>query len=427
MLRLPFDLGRAVVALALASGLWVFVQNEQNPDRTDIPNFTVPVEIVNTPPGMIVVSEAPRVQVRVRAPSEFWPLLRPASFHAIADGSTARPGVNEFTVSVEVLESRVRSVDSIPPRVNAVLEDVVERVVPVRVNINGNVPFGYAYSTPRLSQESVTVTGPSSGVLRVEAVVVDVRLDGLTVGLDATYAPRAVDARGLEVRDVRITPPTVNVEVPVAQQVGYKEVGVRPQVRGRVAPGYYLQPVEVEPATVTVVGSPAVLGNVDFVDTEPIDVGGISSSVVRRVQVVPSTGLTLLQPQPVNVTLRVTPLTVAQTVRLYPTLLNLGPNLNLSSSLPQLDVTLVGPAPTLQSLTPTDFRVVLDLAGLREGRHELEPRVTIPPGFTLERLDPPRVVVMLRAVPTPTPIPAPTPEPPPPEPPPPEPTPTPVP
>ena len=409
------DLGRAVLALGLASALWIVIQNEQNPDRTDIPSFTVPVEVVNTPPGLIVVSEAPQIQVRVRIPSESWALLRPASFRATADAAAAAPGVNELPVRVESLEQAVRSVDPIPPRVNVVLEDIVDRIVPLRVDLDGNVPFGYAYSTPRASLENVTVAGPSSAVLRVVAAVVDVRLDGLTVGLNATYTPRAVDARGTEVRGVRITPSTVSVEVPISQQVGYKEVGVRPQIQGRVAAGYYLQPVEVEPSTVTVVGSPTTLASVNFVDTEPIDVSGISSSVVRRVQVVPAQGLTLLQPQPVNVTVRVSPLTITQTLRLAPTVQNLGANLALASSLPQVDVTLLGPAPTLQSLTPADFRVVLDLGGLREGRHEVEPRVTVPPGFSLERVEPARVPVVLRSVPTPTPIPAPPPESPPPE------------
>lgn len=400
-LRLHLDFGRAILALLLAAGLWILVQTEQNPERVDIPNFTVPVEVVNTPSGLITVSELPQLQVRVRVPSEAWGVLRPGSFRVTADATNAVPGVNDVPVTVEALEQQVRAADPVPPRVNVVMEEVGERLVPVRLNIGGNVPFGYAYTAPRIAPEHVTVSGPSSAIQRVQAAVVDIRLDGLTVGLNGTYAPRPVDALGAEVRAVRVTPPTVNVELAVSQQVGYKEVGVRPVVQGRVAPGYYLQPVEVEPATVTVVGSPTTLANVDFVDTEAIDVSGVSSSVVRRVPVVPPVGLTLLEPEPVSVTVRVTPLSVTQTLRLAPALQNLGPGLQVASDVPQVDVTLVGPAPTFQGLTARDFRVVLDLAGLRAGRHELEPRVVVPPGFTLERLEPPRVAIALREAPTP--------------------------
>ncbi len=410
-MRLRVDFGRAVLAIGLAAALWIVVQNETNPDRVDVPNFTVMVEVRDIPTGLVVLSEAPQVQVRVRAPSDSWSRLRPGSFRATADASLVRPGVNEVPVDVEPLDSQVRSVEAIPPRVNVAIEEIGERSVPVRLNITGNVPFGYAYSTPRVTPENVAVSGPASVIQRVDAAIVELRLDGVTVGLNATYAPQPVDGRGGDVRGVGVSPPTVNVEVPVAQQVGYKEVGIRPVVRGRVAAGYYLQPVDLEPATVTVVGSPSTLAEVNFADTEPIDIGNSSTSVVRRVQVVPPPGLTLLQPQPVNVTLRVSPLIVSQAVRLVPSIENLSPGVELVSGLPQLEVTLMGPAPTLQALTPRDFRVVLDLAGLRAGTHDVEPRVTVPPGFSLERVEPARVTITLREAPTPAPLPTATPAP----------------
>ncbi|MFN8634792.1 MAG: CdaR family protein [Chloroflexota bacterium] len=406
-LRFRLDPGRAVIAIGLACALWIVVQNEANPERTDIPALAVPVDVVNVPPGLVVVSEQPQIQVRVRMPNESWSLLRPGSFRATADAGNASPGVNELPVRVEPLEPRVRQVDPIPPLANVVVEEVSERIMPVRLNILGNVPFGYAYSTPHIAPENVTVSGASSVVQRVDSVVVDIRLDSLTVSLNATYAPRALDARGTEVRAARINPSTVNVEVPVAQQVGYKEVGVRPVVRGRVAAGYYLQPLEVEPSTVTVVGSPAALANVSFVDTEPVDVSNLSSTVLRRVQVVPPTGLSLLQAQPISLTIRVTPLTVSQTIRVGPTIQGLGPGLEIVGDVSQVDVTLNGPAPTLQTLTPNLFRVVVDLTGLGPGRHDVEPKVTVPDGFTLERADPARLTVTIRALPTP--IPSPTP------------------
>ena len=65
-LRFRLDIGRAIIALGLACALWIVVQNEQNPERTDIPALVVPVDIVNAPAGLVVVSEQPQIQVRVR-------------------------------------------------------------------------------------------------------------------------------------------------------------------------------------------------------------------------------------------------------------------------------------------------------------------------------------------------------------------------
>ncbi len=165
----------------------------------------------------------------------------------------------------------------------------------------------------------------------------------------------------------------------------------------------------MEPPSVTVVGPPATLANVNFAETEPIDVSNISSSVVRRAQVVAPQGLSLLQTDPVSVTLRVAPITISQTVRLTPSPQNLAPGLQVVGDVPHVDVTFSGPAPTLQTLKPGDFRVILDLSDLGPGRHEVEPDVAVPPGFSLEGVNPPRVTVELRPATTPTPILAPTP------------------
>src|SRR3712207_7822608 len=66
-------------------------------------------------------------------------------------------------------------------------EEVSERIMPVRLNILGNVPFGYAYSTPRIVPENVTVSGASSAVQRVDSIVVDIR-DRKSTRLNSSHA-----------------------------------------------------------------------------------------------------------------------------------------------------------------------------------------------------------------------------------------------
>jgi YbbR domain-containing protein len=404
---LHIDVGRAILALALASALWIVVQNEQNPDRTDMTPFLVPVEVINTPGGLIVVSEAAQVQLRVRAPSDAWPALRPGSFRVTADASEARAGINELGVTVESLLSQVRAVDPVPPRVNVAIEELTDRFVPIRLNLGGNVPVGYAYTAPRITPETVQISGPASAVSRVDSVLVDIRLEGITVSINATYVPRPIDARGETVRTVRVSPATINVEIGISQQISYKEVGVRPVTRGRVASGYFLEPIDVEPASVTVVGPPDRLQSLNFVETEPVELGGVSSSVVRRAGIALPPGLSLLQPQPVTLTIRPSPLTTSQTIRATPALSGLSPTLQVVGEIPPLDITLSGSAPTVQGLSARDFRIVLDLTGRPSGRHEIFPQVTAPAAFTIERIEPSPVIVTLREVPQPEPSPNP--------------------
>lgn len=391
------DIGRILLALLLALGLWIVVQNEQNPERLALTQFSVPVDVVDIPPGLTMVSDSPAVQLWARAPENVWPRLRADSFTARVSAANGASGVNDLPVQVVALDSLVRTAEPRPEMVRVRLEEVRERAVPVKVEAVGNVPFGYTFSTPRFSPERVTVAGPESLVQRVDAVTVDIRMEGVTVSVSGGFVPRPVDARGGEVKGVRVAPAQVSVDIPVTQQIAYKEVGIRPLTKGKLLPGYYMLPVEVDPASATIVGDPSVISRVAYLETDAVEVTDASSSTVRRSKVNLPEGVSLLQPQlTVLVTVRVQPLEITQSMRLLPTVEGLGPDLVVSSQLPLVELAVSGPAPTLQSLNPRDFRVTLNLAELGPGRHEVQPRVALPTSFKLERLEPNMITVELR-------------------------------
>jgi YbbR domain-containing protein len=246
----------------------------------------------------------------------------------------------------------------------------------------------------------------------VEAIV-DVSVDRVTVSVNSVFTPRIVDRNGVDLRDqnLRPSPQAVTVSVPVSQQTQYKEVGVRVVARGSPAPGYALAPLQVNPPTATLFGDAADLAGVNFVNTQPVDVGGISTTIVRSVALESPTPRTpLLQPgQTVTVTIQVEILTVSQTVRAPPSVINMSANAQLVRAPDSVAVTVSGPAPAMATLAlnPRDFRVVLDVTGKGPGRHDIEARVqAMPPGLTLESVDPRTVQVDLRELP-PTPVPTP--------------------
>jgi YbbR domain-containing protein len=233
--------------------------------------------------------------------------------------------------------------------------------------------------------------------------------------VNGAFTPRVLDDRGNDLRDPGLhgNPQSVMVQVPITQQTLYKEVGIRPITRGDPAPGYALQPLEVNPPTTTLVGDAAGLQAVSLVDTVPIDISGISSTSVRTVALSPPQRTLLLQDgQTVTVTLRVTTLAVTQTVRIQPSVINLTGAVQIARPLDLVSVTIAGPAPTLQNLTlnPNDFKVVLDAFGKGPGRYTLDVKVQqIPSGLTVQDYAPKQVQVDLsQAPPTPTPVPAPT-------------------
>jgi YbbR domain-containing protein len=412
-LRLPFslDVGRLVLSLALAIVLYLFAVNETNPETTSVTGFTVVPQPVNVPSGLVATDPPAPVRLRVRAPTSVLGSLSRENFVAQVDASNAQAGDNELPVAVRSNNSQVREATADPPSITLHLEEIQERTLPVRVNLTGQVPTGYQLGQPTSDPPQVTVSGAASVVNRAVEAVVDVNVGGVTVSINGVYTPRVVDERANEVTNLRLTPASVNVSVPITQQTAYKEVGIRPTIQGQPAAGYYLEPVKVNPPTATIVGKPADLEGANFVTTAPVDVTDLSTTVVRTVGVVPPPGTLLLdQSQTVSVTVQVSPLITTTTVRAQPSVINLGSGLTVANQPSQVTMTISGPQPTLSGLGARDFRIVLDVGGRGPGRHDIMPTIqNLPAGMAVESTDPKAVTVELVAIATPTPAATPTP------------------
>ena len=419
-MRLPFtiDPGRAVFAVALSVLLYFVALSETNPFDQRETGFSVPVQVVNVPPGLVVTTPQQTVRLWVTAPQNVFNRLRPENFTAQVDATGATAGDNQLPISASSTDPEVRNVSTDPANLLIHLEEVRDQVIPVRGNLQGQVAPGYTVGTTSIDPPRITVTGAASLVGRASEAVVDVNVDHVTVSVNGAFTPRVVDDRGNDLKDLnlRASPQSVTVQVPITQQTLYKQVGIRPNVQGQPAPGYALQPIEVNPPSTTLVGDSASLEAVNLVDTAPLDITGISSTVVRNVALAPPQRTLLLQDgQTVTVTVRVTTLPVSQTVRVPPSVINLSGAVQLARPLDLVSVTIAGPAPALQNLTlnPNDFKVVVDASGKGPGRYSLDVKVQgVPTGLTLQDFSPKQVQVDLNQVtPTATPVPAPSPTP----------------
>lgn len=399
------NLGLAVLALLLSMALWVLVVNDQNPERIDTPDIAIPVEVTRVPSGLVLMNSLEPVRFRIRAPKDRWTGLRASSFRAYVDLSRLGPGIQAIPILVDASDPLVRVLETIPSTASVRLEEILERSVPVKVNLVGNVPFGYVYGSPRVDPEVVVVSGPASLIQSIETASVEVRLEGITVEINAAFHPTPLDSTGGTVRNVRLTPQAVKVRLPVEQQVSYKQVAVRAAIAGAVAPGYWMESVAVEPSSVTVVGDSKVLGKINYLDTGVLNVNGASGNLVQDVRIITPEGVSMVQQQTVRVRVAVSALQTSQVVRVAPRIAGVGPALRVFGAPAYMEVTLQGPAPIMQGLKVENLEVTLDLAGLGEGAHSLRPTVTTPPAVTVAALSPESVNLVLEAVRTPTPVP----------------------
>lgn len=405
-MRINFGLG--ALALIISLSLWVLVVNDQNPERTDVPEIAIPVETTRVSSGLIVMNTPDPVRLRIKTPKDKWDTLRASSFRAYVDLSRLGPGIHAVPIISETSDPQVRVLEVMPATTSIRVEEIQERTVPVKVTLVGNVPFGYVYRMPKVDPEVVVASGPASLVQSVETASVDVRLEGISVDIDTAFHPAAVDTSGATVRIVRLDPQTVRVSLPVSQQVSYKQVGVRATTSGAVAPGYWTESVSVDPSSVTVVGDPKALASINYLETAPLNVDGASSSIVQDLRINTTEGVSLVQQQTTRVRVQISPLQTSQVLRVAPRLVNLAARLQVVSAPASVEVTVQGPAPIMQGLRVESVSVTLDVKDLSEGTHTVKVNASVPSGLSVAKVDPETAAIQLALPATPTAVAQPT-------------------
>ncbi len=380
----------ALISLGLAVALWFFVGTDQTLSRQGTFPVQIPVELVNKPAYLEVYppGSVEPVTVRISAPEDSWSRLRPTSFRAVADLRNAHEGVQQVPVQVTSFDPAVRILQVSPPAVSIRLEPIRQETFTVRVELEGTPPVGYINRSPTVSPNTVTVRGADPLVRQVRSVVVVVRLESARSTIVQNLPVRPVDAQGSPVGGLAVNPELVTVQVPVEQVLVQRQVSVIAAVTGDPAPGYWVQSITVDPPIVTIVGTTEAVENVNNLRTEPVSVDGLTSSQARTVRLLLPDGVTVLGQPTVSVRLTIAPTMGTRTFQVAPSVVNLGPGLR--AQIDPFDVTVSGPVPLLAATDPQTISVTVDAGGLGPGSYEVSPKVTVPPGLNLVKVQPER-------------------------------------
>jgi YbbR domain-containing protein len=400
------NFGLALLSVALAFGIWIFITDTQQSTKTGWFRGEVPVQAVSVPEGLTLAAPLPDVRVRVEAPEDVFDNLAVEDLRATINLAGAEVGLLDAEVRVQVLgEGDVKIVQVDPASLSVELKPVVSQMVPVVADVVGSPPIGYEAQQPVISPEQVLVSGPEDLVSRVKSAVATVNLSGAVGGVRQSYSLVARDDRGFIVAGVNLDPSSAAVEIVVEQKQFERLVAVSPSLRGSPAAGYNVAAVEVDPPSVSLLGPIDILNATSVVLTEDIDISGASSDIFRTVSLRLPTSVSVSGDASVSVRVRIEAGQGEATYGVAPTVSGLGSDLRVDSITPLVEVLLQGQLPALRSVIPDQVKVTVDLTGLTAGTHLLEPQVEAPPDLQVVSTSPSTVEVVLEstgASPTPT-------------------------
>jgi len=299
----PFrHLGLKILAIALASLLWLTVAGEHVVERS----LRVPLEFRNIPVAVEIVGNTPdSVDVRLRGSSAVLSRLQAGDIVAVLDLSAARTGSRLFHIRSDEVRAPfgVEVAQVVPATLGLELEKSARRKVPVMPAIEGEPTPGFVVGSYVADPATVEIVGPDSHVRQVaEATtepvsVKDARArihDKVTIGVvDASV--RLVQAQSANVT-VEIWPAPVERRLPDVP-VRWRNLGTG--LRAQISP---------QLVHVTVRGSKDPLAGLRSDGVQAfVDLAGLGAGRYNlRVQVDPagSFGVVAMDPAVVSVTIK---------------------------------------------------------------------------------------------------------------------------
>jgi len=237
-----------------------------------------------------------------------------------------------------------------------------------------------------------------------------VSLDEVRESLDQSLAVQIVDAQNNRLNGISVTPDFIHVNIPVSLLGGFRDIAVKVIVQGQQAAGYRLENISVFPQVITVFSSDSELVNTipGVVETQPLDIQDAENNISTRLALILPENITVVGAKTVQVTVAISPIQTSLTLS-NQQIRVLGLSEGLAAQvLPQtVDVIISGPLPVLDTLTPQDIIVSVDVTGLTLGTYQLTPKWEVLVGNVLvESILPStiEVVISIPATPTATPI-----------------------
>ena len=266
-----------LLCLIAATCVWMYVMNLEsiNYERTfsQIPVMIDGVTRLNADSNMSVISGYDNtVDVIISGKKSDVQKLTAEEIRASVDVSTMNTA-GKFTVSVQIQPPEGFTVVNADRLTAELYLDVnTERQVPVRItNLDYIVSSAYTMGIPVLSHETVTVKGPAQVLDLVECAALEFDLGTVTTSTTMVGTPQLEDADGVRVSNpyIRCDINEITVEIPVTMT---KEIRLVASYKVPELKSNWM--AEIRPATVTVIGDPMLLAQL-----EEIAVYEISSSV----------------------------------------------------------------------------------------------------------------------------------------------------
>ncbi len=385
-----------LLAIFLALVAWVYVANKDF--HVGTVDQTIPVVAENLGANLALTDTIPSATIKVRTTKDL-SAVQAKDFVARVDLSGLGSGSHKVPVVVSTTLPNTQILSVNPQSISVTIEAKTEKTFPVTLETSGAVAENFATGEAKVEPNIVTVTGAASVVGRISKVTAKLVLNGEKTDIKRSVALQAQSESSVVLSAVVFDPATVTVSVPVQRTNATKTVKVNLKTSGAPASGFSLVSATVAPGEVEITGKESDLAKVSSLDTNAVDLNGLTADTTKVTTLALPEGISLAQETQITATLKVTAKVIERNLQVDVQFSGLGSGLSIVSFVPARVVVVVsGAANKVNSISESDVKLTVSLAGLTQGEHTIPfalSQVSTPQDITAKSIQAASVVVTI--------------------------------
>ncbi|MEA1939255.1 MAG: CdaR family protein, partial [Candidatus Caldatribacteriota bacterium] len=286
-----------LLSLFLAIIIWVYVASGENPIIDTF--IDVPVTINNLKEDLVIKELPENISVGIKGPKDLLSSLSANQITGVIDLSDIKESGIYTLEIVASAPKKAEIIRVIPSEIKVEAEKVLTKEIEIEYSLIGIPEDGYSLTDkPKLDPSLAKVTGAQSKLETIKQLICTIDISGIKKDFNKKIKIKALNADGNEIKELKIEPELIEVLVSVSRGYPEKVLLIKPRIIGEPAPGYYISQILANPNKIKIYGNYSKINSLEFLETIPIDVNGISKTLSVKVSPELEEGLYIFEGEP---------------------------------------------------------------------------------------------------------------------------------
>jgi len=373
-----------LLSLFFAIILWLYIAGGENPILSED----------------LVIKEFPvNVSIGIKGPKNIINNISPGQISGIVNFSEiSKEGLYKLEVEVAA-PKRTQITRIIPSEIKVEVERILTKDVEVEYSLIGIPEKGFSLADePQFNPPKVKIIGAKSVLESIKQTICAIDISGIKEDLNKKIKVRAVGVNGNDIKEVKIEPDIVEVSISLTRGYPEKQLAVKPKIVGKPAPGYYISEILSSPDEIKIFGNYSKINSIEFLETIPIDVSGITKTLSVKVPPTLDEGLNIVEGEVelIEIAIQVKEAIIDKTLKNIPVFpQNISPFVSCEIIPETVDITVEGKNVLIDKLEEENIKAFVIFMDNFKVEQKVKVEADLPEGISLIKIEPEEVTVLI--------------------------------